>query len=110
MKPQAWNSGAANIVGSRARSGIRDSTATIGSIGSGVPREAPFGVPVLPEVSRVILPGRSGIGMSLSSLSAISRSSEFSSGAPSPLAPSCQASQRWRSPTAPSISSANSSS
>ena len=34
-KPQAWKSGAANIVGSRACSGIRESIATIGSTGSG---------------------------------------------------------------------------
>ena len=59
-KPQAWNSGAAIIVFSRAFSGIRDSSAATGSSDFGWLREAPFGVPVVPEVRMIALPGSSG--------------------------------------------------
>ena len=104
-KPQAWKSGAAKKVGSRECSGIRERIATIGSIGSGWPREAPFGVPVLPEVSSVIRPGPSGAGTSESSPFWIRCSIESSPGSPS-----CHATQRRRSPAASPISSANSSS
>ena len=105
-KPQAWNSGAANTVGSRARSGMRESSATIGSMASGWPRLAPFGVPVLPEVSSVILPGFAGAGRSDSSPRSISSSTVISPWSPS----SSQAMKRLRSPTAFSSASENSSS
>ena len=59
-KPQAWNSGAAIIVFSRAFSGIRDSSAATGSSDFGWLREAPFGVPVVPEVRITALPGSAG--------------------------------------------------
>ena len=59
-KPQAWNSGAAIIVFSRARSGITDSSAAIGSIVFGIERDAPFGVPVVPEVRMIALPCSAG--------------------------------------------------
>ena len=56
-KPQEWNRGAAIIVVSRALSGILDSSAAAGSSVSGWAREAPFGVPVVPEVRIVVRPG-----------------------------------------------------
>ena len=59
-KPQEWNSGAAIIVFSRAFSGIRDSSAAAGSSDLGWLREAPFGVPVVPEVRITALPGSDG--------------------------------------------------
>ena len=59
-KPQAWNSGAAIIVFSRAFSGIRESSAATGSSDFGWLREAPFGVPVVPEVRMIALPGLLG--------------------------------------------------
>ena len=59
-KPQAWNSGAAIIVFSRARSGITDSSAAIGSIDFGIEREAPFGVPVVPDVRMIARPCSAG--------------------------------------------------
>jgi hypothetical protein len=59
-KPQAWNSGAAIIVFSRAFSGMRESSAATGSSDFGWLREAPLGVPVVPEVRMIALPGSSG--------------------------------------------------
>ena len=59
-KPHAWNSGAAIIVFSRARSGITDSSEAIGSIVLGIEREAPFGVPVVPEVRMIARPCADG--------------------------------------------------
>ena len=59
-KPQEWNSGAAIIVFSRAFSGIRDSSAAAGSSDLGWEREAPFGVPVVPEVRITALPRAAG--------------------------------------------------
>ena len=59
-KPQEWNSGAAIIVFSRAFSGIRESSAAAGSSDLGCEREAPFGVPVVPEVRMTALPGAAG--------------------------------------------------
>src|SRR5215207_10446037 len=56
-KPQEWNRGAAITVVPRALSGIRSSRAAIGSIDLGWERLAPFGVPVVPEVRIVALPG-----------------------------------------------------
>jgi hypothetical protein len=103
--PHAWNSGAAKNVGSRARRGIAPSTAAIGSTASGWPREAPFGVPVLPDVSSVILPGLSGA----SSGESAPRSIKFSTVSPRGSA-SCQAIQRLRSPAPSPTSSSNSSS
>ena len=67
-KPHAWKSGAAKKVRSRACSGIAESMPLIASITSGELREAPFGVPVLPLVRRVILPGFSGGSISSSPL------------------------------------------
>ncbi len=64
-KPHEWNSGAATTVVSRAFSGIRSSSAAIGSIDFGCERLAPFGVPVVPEVRIVALPrllGRGEVG------------------------------------------------
>ena len=55
-KPHAWNSGAAIIVFSRARSGITDSSEAIGSIVLGIERDAPFGVPVVPDVRMIARP------------------------------------------------------
>ena len=49
MKPQEWNSGAAIIVVSPARSGIFESSAASGPSPSGWPRWAPFGVPGRPR-------------------------------------------------------------
>jgi hypothetical protein len=60
-KPQEWNIGAAIIVRSRALSGIMASSAAAGSSERGCEREAPLGVPVVPEVRMIALP-RSGGG------------------------------------------------
>ena len=59
-KPQAWNSGAAIIVFSRAFSGILSSSAATGSSDLGWLREAPLGVPVVPEVRITALPASFG--------------------------------------------------
>ena len=59
-KPHEWNSGAATIVVSRACSGIFDSSAAAGSSESGWLRDAPFGVPVVPEVRITTRPGLGG--------------------------------------------------
>jgi hypothetical protein len=45
---------------SRDLSGIRDRSATAGPIVSGCLREAPFGVPVVPEVRMIALPDSAG--------------------------------------------------
>ena len=55
-KPQEWNIGAAIIVFSRAFSGIIASRAAAGSSDRGCEREAPLGVPVVPEVRMIALP------------------------------------------------------
>ena len=59
-KPQEWNSGAAIIVFSRALSGITDEQRRDRVEFFGCEREAPFGVPVVPEVRIVARPGASG--------------------------------------------------
>ena len=87
-KPQEWNSGAAITVVSRARSGIRSSSAAIGSIDFGWERLAPFGVPVVPEVRIVALPGSLG-GLRLEVSPPETRSSRRSS--PESSSGSCQA-------------------
>ena len=61
-KPQAWNIGAATTVVSSARHGIRSSIAASASVPPPPERRAPFGVPVVPEVSRMIRPGRPACG------------------------------------------------
>ena len=55
-KPHEWNIGAAIIVFSRAFSGIMASSAAAGSSDLGCERDAPFGVPVVPEVRMIALP------------------------------------------------------
>ena len=87
-KPQAWNSGAAIIVRSRERSGIRSSSAATGSSDCGCLRLAPFGVPVVPEVRMTALPWSGGGVRSDVSPRAISSSSVVSLRSPSG---SCQA-------------------
>ena len=59
-KPHEWNIGAAIIVRSRARSGIRSSSAATGSSDCGCLRLAPFGVPVVPDVRISALPCSGG--------------------------------------------------
>ena len=72
-KPQAWNIGAATTVFSPARHGIRSSIAA--SDPAAPPeRRAPFGVPVVPEVSSTVRPGRVGFGGRLPRLSSMSSS------------------------------------
>src|SRR5207253_10534801 len=58
--PQAWNSGTAISVVSRERSGMRERVPTIGSALRGWARDAPLGVPVVPDVRIVIRLGASG--------------------------------------------------
>ena len=82
-KPQEWNSGAAIIVCSRAFSGIRDSSAAAGSSDRGCEREAPFGVPVVPEVRITALPRSLG-GFEVGAVAAAIRSSSAVSSASSP--------------------------
>ena len=59
-KPHEWKSGAAIIVRSPALSGIRDRSEIAGLRPSGVLREAPFGVPVVPDVRITTRPGLGG--------------------------------------------------
>jgi hypothetical protein len=75
---------------SRALSGITDSSAATGSRFFGCEREAPFGVPVVPEVRIVARPGALGGTTSAGSPRAISASSVGSEGFPA-SASSCQA-------------------
>lgn len=58
-KPQAWNIGATITMGSSARHGVRSRIAFSVPIPA-LPPDclAPLGVPVVPEVSRIILPLR----------------------------------------------------
>ena len=56
-KPHWWNSGGATSTFSRPRSGIEERIATAAPM-PGEPREAPFGVPVVPEVRIVWRPSR----------------------------------------------------
>ncbi|EOD68354.1 hypothetical protein H480_11692 [Amycolatopsis vancoresmycina DSM 44592] len=64
-RPQVWNSGAATSSRSPERSGIRSRIAAAVPSPFGVGRRAPFGVPVVPEVSTISRPGRStGFGRS----------------------------------------------
>jgi hypothetical protein len=85
-KPHAWNSGAASIVFSRARSGITLNSAAIGSIDLGIERDAPFGVPVVPEVRMIARPCSPGAFSEAGSPRPITSSSSGSS-----ASPSCQA-------------------
>jgi hypothetical protein len=89
-RPQAWNSGAAISVVSPARSGILDRMATSGSGPVGPAREAPFGVPVVPEVRMVWRPGSGGAGGTSSGASAI-RDSSVGSLSSGPSGSPCQA-------------------
>ena len=90
----------------RASSGILSSRATAGSSESGLPREAPFGVPVVPEVRITARPSRSDGTTGEGSPASIS-SSRFGS---SVRSSSCQATKRLRRRPASSSSSENSSS
>ena len=58
--PQVWKIGAAIITRSRTCSGMRSMMDTSGPKPCGVGRRAPLGVPVVPEVSTMIRPSRSG--------------------------------------------------
>ena len=82
-------------------SGILDRYATTGSIDCGPPREAPFGVPVVPEVRITARPSRSGGTTALGSPSDISSSSVGSG----QVGESCQATKRLRRWPASSSSS-----
>jgi hypothetical protein len=105
-KPHEWNIGAAIIVFSRAFSGIMASSAAAGSSDLGCEREAPFGVPVVPEVRMIALPrSLGGLTGAVSPLADIS-SSSGSRGLPSSA--SCQAMKRLRRREASWISSSNS--
>ena len=84
-KPHAWNSGAAIIVTSLACSGIFDSSAAAGSSDVGDWREAPLGVPVVPEVRITVLLGSEGGTGSDGSPRAIRCSSESVTCGTSPL-------------------------
>ena len=69
-KPQAWNIGAAITTVRSACHGIRSSIAT--SVPTSPPpgRRAPFGVPVVPEVSSTIRPWRAGRAGALAEVAA----------------------------------------
>ena len=88
-KPQEWNIGAAIIVFSRALSGIMASSAAAGSRLRGCERDAPFGVPVVPDVRMIALPRAGGGSTGDVSPPAIRSSIRGSSGLPS--SGSCQA-------------------
>ena len=80
-KPHWWNSGGATSTFSRPRSGIAERIATAAPI-PGEPREAPLGVPVVPEVRIVWRPswsGGSGVTGSPPSISSSSVGSAISS-------------------------------
>ena len=85
----------------RAFSGMRDRYETAGSSDCGPPREAPFGVPVVPEVRITARPSRSGGTTGLGSPSDISSSSVGSA----QLGESCHATKRLRRCPASSSSS-----
>lgn len=57
-RPQLWNIGAAINIRSFICSGIRDSIAATVPKPRGVGRSAPFGEPLVPEVSTTTVPGR----------------------------------------------------
>jgi hypothetical protein len=105
-KPQEWNIGAAMCVLSRARSGILARSAAAGSSDSGCLREAPFGVPVVPEVRMMTRPFSAGGRSSDVSPSAMSVSSV---GSPAAFV-SLQATMPFRPSRAPAQRPANSSS
>ena len=75
LKPHAWNSGAAIIVDSSACSGIFENSAAAGPSELGVGREAPLGVPVVPEVRITALPISDGATTGSGSPSSMSSSS-----------------------------------
>jgi hypothetical protein len=104
--PQAWNSGAAIIVRSRACSGITDSSEAIGSTVLGIERSAPFGVPVVPEVRMIARPCCPGGVTSDGSPRSINSSSSGSDTLPS--SGSCQAMNRLRRRDASCRTSSNS--
>ncbi len=79
-KPHEWNIGAAIIVVCRARSGIFENSAATGSSVSGWLRAAPFGVPVVPDVSITTRPLSVGGSSSEVSPRSISCSMTGSSG------------------------------
>ncbi|CAM4071159.1 hypothetical protein NONI108955_07320 [Nocardia ninae] len=58
--PQVWKSGAGMSIGCSMGSGIRDSSAAMVPKPLGSGRRAPFGVPLVPEVSTINRPGRVG--------------------------------------------------
>ena len=105
-KPQEWNIGAAIIVFSRAFSGIIASSAAAGSSDRGCEREAPFGVPVVPEVRMIALPRSLGGRTPVVSPLLARSSSSGSFGLPASA--SCQAMNRLRRRPASLISSPNS--
>jgi len=80
--PQLWNTGAASRIRSPARNRMRDSSATAAPSPFGVGRRAPFGVPVVPDVSTTIAAGRSGGVNSASGASPITSSSVGCPGGP----------------------------
>ncbi len=73
--PVAWNSGAPKYVASPTRSGMRSRNSAECS-GETFGRGAPFGVPVVPLVSRTNPPGLAGAGSGWSSLPAMTSSSD----------------------------------
>ena len=105
--PHEWNSGAAIIVVSRACSGIFDSSEAAGSSESGWLRDAPFGVPVVPDVRITTRPGSAGGTTSASSPCSMSSSSV---GSDRSVSGSCQAMNRLRRTAASLTRSVNSSS
>jgi hypothetical protein len=88
-KPHEWNIGAAIIVFSRAFSGIMASRAAAGSRLRGWDRDAPFGVPVVPDVRMIALPRSDG--GATSDVSPLSTSSARLGSSSVPSSGSCQA-------------------
>ena len=95
-KPQEWNIGAAIIVCSRALSGMRISSAAAGSSVSGWLREAPLGVPVVPEVRITTRPFSAGGTTSEGSPPSIRSSSIGSSTGSEPSRQAMKRLRRWR--------------
>ena len=91
-KPQEWKSGAAIIIVIRLRKGILSISEAIGISPSGLERWAPFGVPVVPEVSTIVLPIGGLVGSDFEPSASMSPSRVSSPQQPEPS--SCQAPMR----------------
>ena len=105
-KPHEWKSGAAMWEIWRVLSGIRESSDTAGSSDCGFPREAPFGVPVVPLVRITMRPSRVG----RHDVAGVAGPDQLVERRVRALSESCQATKRLRRLPASSSRPSNSSS